>query len=163
MSLSLFRRILVPHDFSDAADQALRAAAALAEGAGGRLTVIHVISPTYALSDPLFTAALPPPETTVPEVGTALQDRIDKVLRGRDVPVRPVVRVGHPAESIVEAADSASSIVMSTHGRIGISHLLLGSVAERVVRLSAVPVLTIRPRMKGKAAAKRSRGAKSRT
>jgi nucleotide-binding universal stress UspA family protein len=146
MASTFFRRVLVPHDFSTGADQALRAAAGLAEDAGGRLTVLHVLSPTYALSDPLFTAALPPPETTIPEVKAALEGRIAKVLARSDVPVTTVVRVGHPAETIVEAADKASSIVMSTHGRVGVSHLLLGSVAERVVRISPIPVLTIRPR-----------------
>jgi nucleotide-binding universal stress UspA family protein len=71
------------------------------------------------------------------------------------VPVKVVVQVGHPAETIVDAAAAASLVIMATHGRTGVSHLLLGSVAERVVRLSPAPVLTIRPKKRAKNEPKR--------
>lgn len=157
MKTTLFRHVLVPHDFSDAADQSLRTAADLAAD-GGRLTVLNVVAPTYLISDPMFTASLPPPEAAVPDVRASLEQRVSRVLRGRDVPAKVVVKVGHPAESIVDAAKSASAIVMSTHGRVGVSHLLMGSVAERVVRLSTAPVLTIRPRHRAASKKKRAGG-----
>jgi universal stress protein A len=146
MKTPLFRHVLVPHDFSDTADQALRTAAELAAEGGGRLTVLNVVAPTYLISDPMFTASLPPPEAAVPDVRSSLGQRVERILRNRDVPTKIVVEVGHPAETIVDAAKSVSLVVMSTHGRTGVSHLLMGSVAERVVRLSPAPVLTIRPK-----------------
>lgn len=156
MKTPLFRHVLVPHDFSDTADQALRTAADLAAEGGGRLTVLNVVAPTYLISDPMFTASLPPPEAAVPDVRASLGQRVERILRNRDVPTKVVVEVGHPAETIVDAAKSASLVVMSTHGRTGVSHLLMGSVAERVVRLSPAPVLTIRP--KPRAGAKKRAG-----
>jgi nucleotide-binding universal stress UspA family protein len=155
MKTTLFRHVLVPHDFSEAADQALQAAADLAAAAGGRLTVLNVVAPTYLISDPMFTASLPPPEAAVPDVRASLEQRVGRVLRKREVPVKVAVQVGHPAETIVDAAASASLVIMATHGRTGVSHLLLGSVAERVVRLSPAPVLTIRPKNRAKSGQKR--------
>lgn len=146
MKTPLFRHVLVPHDFSDAADEALQTAAELADEAGGRLTVLNVVAPTYLISDPMFTASLPPPEAAVPDVRASLEQRVGRVLKSRKVPFKVAVQVGHPAETIVETASKATLVVMSTHGRTGVSHLLLGSVAERVVRLSSTPVLTIRPK-----------------
>ena len=147
--VALFRHVLVPHDFSDAADAALRTAADLAASGDGRLTVLNVVAPTYLISDPMFTASLPPPEAAVPDVRASLEQRVARVLGARKVPAKVVVKVGHPAETVVDLASSASLIVMSTHGRTGVSHLLMGSVAERVVRLSTTPVLTIRPKTRG--------------
>jgi len=146
--VALFRHVLVPHDFSDAADAALRTAADLAAAADGRLTVLNVVAPTYLISDPMFTASLPPPEAAVPDVRASLEQRVARVLGSREVPSKVVVKVGHPAETVVDLASSASLVVMSTHGRTGVSHLLMGSVAERVVRLSTTPVLTLRPKVK---------------
>lgn len=154
MKTTLFRHVLVPHDFSEAADQALQAAADHAAAAGGRLTVLNVVAPTYLISDPMFTASLPPPEAAVPDVRASLEQRVGRVLRKHEVPVKVVVQVGHPAETIVDAARSASLVVMSTHGRTGVSHLLMGSVAERVVRLSPTPVLTLRPKGRAKGGSK---------
>jgi universal stress protein A len=158
MKIPLFRHVLVPHDFADTADQALKTAADLAAAAGGRLTVLNVVSPTYLISDPMFTASLPPPEAAVPDVRASLEQRVARVLRGSKVPVKVVVEIGHPAETIADMAKSVSLVVMATHGRTGVTHLLMGSVAERVVRLSPAPVLTIRP--KTRAAASRRRRAK---
>lgn len=151
MKTTLFRHVLVPHDFSAAADEALKTAADLAEAGGGRITVLNVVTPTYLISDPMFTASLPPPEAAVPDVRASLEQRVERVLGKRHVPVKAVVQVGHPAETIADLAGKANLVVMSTHGRTGVSHLLLGSVAERVVRLSPAPVLTLRPKSAAKA------------
>jgi nucleotide-binding universal stress UspA family protein len=144
--MTIFRRILVPYDFSEAATHALRVAAGLAKEHDGRLMVLHVVTPYQ-------------PVTQLPEVGGWLTDRellagtkrsLDDVarreLRGRGAPpARLQVDLGDPVTRIIDAARSADSIVMSTEGRTGLSHLLIGSVAEKVVRHSPVPVLTVRP------------------
>ena len=71
--------------------------------------------------------------------------------------VAVLVTVGHPANEIVRAAAKADTIVMATMGRTGLGHLLIGSVAEKVVRHSPVPVLTMRAKP-GRRAGKRRRG-----
>jgi nucleotide-binding universal stress UspA family protein len=137
---SPFRRILVPHDFSIQSGEALRVAADLAVMHGGRLQVLHVISPPVSIG-----------EITWVERGDLrmalrkrLQDEVDAILRRRKVKASVDVVVGDPATVIVGAARGADAIVMSTLGQTGIARWLVGSVAEKVVRLSPVPVLTIR-------------------
>ncbi len=147
MPTSLFRRILVPHDFSPQATVALKTAAGLARQHGGALTVLHVVVPFYIPADVPFGLAadtMPSPASFVPEHRAQLEKLVKKVL-GADAPrVTCRVDVGDASQCILDAARRADSIVMSTHGRSGLSHLLIGSVAEKVVRHATVPVLTIR-------------------
>jgi nucleotide-binding universal stress UspA family protein len=157
MPSPLFRRILVPHDFSDEADQALRLAAQLAAGGGGRLQVLHVIEPYYGPADLTYAAMIPPPESIVPEQRRDLEQRVRKVLGANAPRTSVTVLVGHPANEIVRAAASADTIVMATMGRTGLGHLLIGSVAEKVVRHSPVPVLTVPARLRTRST-KRARG-----
>lgn len=154
--MTIFRRILVPHDFSDAATEALRVARRLATQHRGRLTVLHVVTPYQ-------------PVTMLPEVAGWISDReivagakrsldelVRRELRGRGAPAfRFDVVLGDPSTRILDAARNADCIVMATEGRTGLSHLLIGSIAEKVVRHSPVPVLTIRPR-KARRPARRS-------
>ena len=145
---NLFRRILVPHDFSVHATRALRVAADLAARHGGRLMVLHAITPFTPISG--FPAveemAWIPPADLV-----AHERRQLNALVKRTAPARSGVRadvqviVGDPFLQILEAARGVNLIVMATAGRTGLSHLLIGSVAEKVVRHSPVPVLTLRP------------------
>jgi nucleotide-binding universal stress UspA family protein len=140
MASTPFRRILVPHDFSDAADRALEEAAALARLYGGRLHVLHVLTRVTVLAD----IPVPDPFEFVPQTRDALERRVREVLGAAEPPFSISIRVGEPVERILEAAERVDSIVMGTSGRTGLRHFLLGSVAERIVRLSPVPVLTIR-------------------
>lgn len=149
MPANPFRRILVPHDFSPAADQALRQAAALARAGGGRLRVLHVLEPMY-LPVNVPAQALPDPAAFLPDQHAALVRRVQKVLGAGGPPCTVEVVIGQPTSAILERAGRADSIVMSTHGRTGLTHLLLGSVAERVVRASPIPVLTVRPRSRAR-------------
>jgi len=161
MNLKLFRRVLVPHDFSSHADAALKTAAELAKD-GGRLVVLHVISPFYG--PPVLAdggGAWPSPLTLVPEQLRALQGHVTRVLGRNAPPFVCRVEVGDPAQAIVDAARATDSIVMATAGRTGLAHLLIGSVAERVVRLASVPVLTLRP-AKRRASTSRRGGTRSR-
>lgn len=145
MSLKLFRRVLVPHDFSASADAALKAASELTQRDDGRLVILHVIAPFYGAPMLDGDGAWPGPASLVPEQLRALKEHVARVL-GRMAPAYVCrVEIGDPAQRIVDAARAADSIIMATHGRTGLAHLLIGSVAERVVRLSSVPVLTVRP------------------
>ncbi len=137
----LFRRILVPYDFSRHASRALAVAADLAAEHRGRLTVLHVVTPFY------------PPEGAVvwvPDVdlvGAARRDlevAVARTVGRRAVRAECRVVIGVPFQRIIEAARGADAIVMATMGRSGLTHLLIGSVAEKVVRHSPIPVLTVR-------------------
>jgi nucleotide-binding universal stress UspA family protein len=149
----LFRKILVPHDFSPHAIQALRVAADLAARAKGRLTVLHAIPNVYPIAGlpPVAPVAwYPPPVATADLIASErrrLEALVARTVSGRGRP-RVACRVvaGDPFQTIMDAARGASMIVMSTLGRTGLPHLVLGSVAEKVVRHSPVPVLTIRSR-----------------
>jgi universal stress protein A len=154
MASPVFRSILVPHDFSSEADDALRLAAQLA-GPSTTLTVLHVIEPYVGPSDITFATLVPPPQSLVPDQRRELEARVRKLLRNGAGPVKVQVVVGSPASEIVRAAAKASLVVMATMGRTGLAHLLIGSVAEKVVRHSPTPVLTTRPRRRR--AAKRAR------
>jgi universal stress protein A len=147
MPASLFRRVLVPHDFSPQATVALKAAARLAREHDGALTVLHVVVPFYMPADVPFgfaADAMPSPTTFVPEQRKRLESLVTKALGTDAPPVTYRVDVGDASQCILDAARRADSIVMSTSGRSGLSHLLIGSVAEKVVRHANVPVLTIR-------------------
>ena len=151
-----FRRILVPHDFSESADAALDLAVDLAAAQGARLDVLHVLEPFH-----------PPPEIVTwlresqqiePQL-KRLEGLVAARVGRRRVTFQCQVVVGYPVNAILEAARDADLIVMATQGRTGIPHLLIGSVAERVVRHATKPVLTLRA---GKAA-RRSRPVRSRS
>lgn len=141
-------RILAPTHFSEYSQQAVAYARELAQRFGATLMLLHVVElPPYPLE------WLPPSRLG----GTLLEDLeqqatsdLAQVLpdaRGAAVEVTRRAVVGIPYRKIVEVAEAENVdlIVMATHGRTGLSHLIMGSVAERVVRTAPCPVLTIRP------------------
>ncbi|MFW6050154.1 MAG: universal stress protein [Myxococcota bacterium] len=140
------KRILVGVDFSDTSTHALAYAADLAEKLGASLDVVHAYQlPVYALPDGAVMAGA----DFTARLTDDLQRELDRTVepygkRGLAVE-RHLVR-GTPHEEIVRRAreDGAEMIVVGTHGRSGLEHLLLGSVAERVVRTAPIPVLTVR-------------------
>lgn len=136
----MFNRILCPIDFDGNSLDALRMARRLAEHSRAKLHILHVVPP----SDPMVVSA---PLIAGQRENYARGEllRISKTeLTGIDY--ETLLRFGHPAKEIIaaEAAMNAELVVMATHGRTGVSHLLLGSVAEKVVRESSCPVLTVR-------------------
>lgn len=156
--MPLFKKILVPHDASEAASQALQIAADLARRNDGRLVVLRAIAPFVPFSD-LGSAegsGWIPPEDVVGLELASLERLVKKVLTKDPPPVECRVAVGPPYETIMDAASDVDSIVMATHGRTGLEHILIGSVAEKVVRHAPVPVLTIRPK-RSAGSARRSR------
>jgi nucleotide-binding universal stress UspA family protein len=133
--------VLVATDFSAHAEHATATAMALSKKLDAKVTLVHAFSlPPMAYADGV---RLPIGELER-EAGLALEDCGNKVKK--DYPrVETLLRFGPPSDEIVAAAADrkADLIVLGTHGRQGLTHLLLGSVAERVVRLSPVPVLVV--------------------
>jgi universal stress protein A len=139
----LFSTILCPVSFDANSAAALDLARDLAEGTDAVVYLIHVVAAPPIGSAPIPMEPFPQSEH---DARTALQQLALSHLEGR-VRYELIARSGDPAGVIIDAAREfgADSIVMATHARKGISHLLLGSVAERVVREAPCPVLTIRP------------------
>lgn len=142
-------RILVPVDFSPHSELALRYATALASRLGASLDILHVVK------EPITPRArgseIPIPDLSelrtklIAEAESQLE-QYQAITEGSHVRTVTTVRMGQPAHTITAYAEAGAIylIVMGTHGRSGLAHLLMGSVAERVVRQAACPVLTLR-------------------
>lgn len=146
------RKILAPTDFSRHAEAALRYASGLAERLGAELHLLHVL-PDVVIPigpDPMLVPSLPPEYYSETETRSraALAQALDPAWGQPLSKVEVSVRWGDAVAGIVGyAADcSIDLIVIATHGRTGLSHVFLGSVAERIVREAPCPVLTIRSR-----------------
>ena len=140
------KHILVPIDFSDYANYALGYAIELAKALQARLTFLHVIHLTPLEIGKIGELGLVPYlEDIEIEVQQHMQTLLNRIhqegLEGETTVVR-----GVPFQTIIETAESkeVDLIVMGTHGRTGLTHVLMGSVAEKVVRLAPCPVLVTR-------------------
>jgi nucleotide-binding universal stress UspA family protein len=140
-------RILCPVDYSAFSRGALAYAVAIAQWYDATLQVIHVQLPVMAPVGGDFLAAVPPPLPKKPDELHTELDRFVQDVAHEPVSIRTVVLSGDPAECILTAAldPRADLIVMGTHGHRGFERLMLGSVAERVLRKAACPVMTIPP------------------
>lgn len=147
----MWKKLLVPHDFSDCAARALGTAVELAKVHEAELVLLHV-------------SVLPanlPPDTLVTPPGAAGPMRVDEYttrgsrqqlevmaesLRREGLAVQTLAVTGNVAERILAVASEvrADALVVGTHGRMGLSHFLLGSIAEKVVRGASVPVVCVR-------------------
>lgn len=136
----MFTRILVATDFSPASDAAFAHARALAGTFGARLHLLHVLPNVF------LRAVVHNPRADEPAAVDQLLARLNAEDRERLRPVPVVEHSDDPADEIVSYARTREIdlIVMGTHGRHGIAHALVGSVAERVVRAAPCPVLTVR-------------------
>lgn len=142
------KRILFPTDFSKRAAEAALYACDFVETFGAELHLLHVIEPHLG-STPQLGMGLAIPkrvEETEQEANQALDEVLEKAW-GKE---RSVVKAVVKGEAFVEIIRYAKThdidlIVMATHGRTGLEHVLIGSVAERVVRKAPCPVLTVRP------------------
>lgn len=147
----IWKTILVPHDFSSSANHAAAIARDEARVHGATLMLLHVIDLPNQLKPE---TVIVPAETGAPinikdyavsQAETHLTDLASRL--GKDgVTAQTFIRLGKPEDEIVRFAseNNVDLIVMGTRGRTGLAHLLVGSVAERVVRTSKAPVLTIR-------------------
>jgi nucleotide-binding universal stress UspA family protein len=145
-----FKRIVVPVDLSSSSLQALEFAADLAKPFDAELIALFVIEPVlYVVPDysGAQSSALAELASDQRRLGRAELARIERRYARRRVRLRGEILNGLPAAVIVDAAKRAKAdlIVMATHGRTGVSRLLMGSVAERVVRTATCPVLTLHP------------------
>jgi len=143
-----FRNILVPIDFDETSDDALKTATALAASLGASITVLHTVEiPTYSYA--YFGAALPPPDV-LSLVEAAARKSLDEkleIVRATVPAAKAILTTGVPWRQIVAGIEEikADLVVMGTHARRGVERMLLGSVAEKIVRASSVPVLTVPP------------------
>jgi universal stress protein A len=142
------RSILVPIDFSQHSKNALKYAIPLAEKFGASLHLIYVVEPTIYPADLGFgQVVLPGVEEELRDKGEGeLQLLIEREIGGR-VKADATVRTGNPHQEILKVADETGvdMIVVATHGHSGVEHMLFGSTADRIVRRSKIPVLTVRP------------------
>jgi len=143
------KKILVPTDFSPAAESAFGEAVGLARTLGASVTLLNV----YELPQPVADAGFVCGSDVIDGLEAAAREQLERtrsVLRDTiaecpPLDIKAVLGVAHE-EIVAEARRGGYDlIVMATHGRTGVKHLLVGSVAERVVRLSSVPVLTVHP------------------
>ena len=162
----LFTPILVPVDFSTYSAAALRYASSIADRFATSVIVLHVIardttahivqqhfgSQRITIPDPVLATYAPALPSDVEEVVSDLREQAYTALQAcvpaplAKHPVELRVLVGHPFERILETAvrEHVGLIVLGTHGRTGLLHALMGSVAERVVRLAPCAVLTVK-------------------
>jgi nucleotide-binding universal stress UspA family protein len=136
------KSILHPTDFSQPSEYAFQTACALARDHGAKLVLLYVVPPFIATE-----AYVPPPSEEYREkVWEEFRQIQATVPAVREVRVETQITEGDPAHEIVRVAEEvgADLIVMATHGRTGLRRLLMGSVAEHVLRRAACPVLTVK-------------------
>ena len=143
------KKILAPTDMSELSQGGVRYALDLARRVGAQVTVYHVVS-----TDELMQQELGGPLSQILErYEQGLQKFLDEHFSDilPLVEVRTKVEIGAPDDNIVQEAEKEGMdmVVLSTHGRTGLSHILVGSVTERVVRHAPCPVLSIRPKVAG--------------
>jgi len=145
-----WKTLIVPHDYSPCADRAVALAADLARHHGARIVLAHVTDLRGLTAD----ALVPDRETgemlradayARAQASAELERRADSV-RAAGIPTDIAIGFGETADRIlaIAAEVGADVIVMGTHGRTGIAHVLLGSMTEKVLRKSPIPVLTVR-------------------
>jgi nucleotide-binding universal stress UspA family protein len=147
MSADGYHRIVVPTDFSSCAEEAWTTAQRLARAFGSELILVHV------MVEPTFYSGAPFARGIGQEVYTAARRWAERELeawvakaKASGLQARVQLRVGVAHDEIVAAAtdERADLVVIGTHGRGGLNRALLGSVADRVIRLAPCPVLSVR-------------------
>lgn len=143
----MYERILVPTDGSAGVERAIEQAVEIAAAHGSTIHAVYVVNTANFASLPMETS-WEGVNDMLREEGEEALARVREIADVHDVPVQTRMLEGGPSNEIVAFAteEGCDLIVMGTHGRGGIDRLLLGSVAERVVRSSPVPVLTVRVR-----------------
>ena len=145
----MIRRILVPTDFSAPSDAALDYARQLAEKVGASVHLLHVVEESFATGPIASEMYMAGTGRTIAAVMKDAQARLSHRVTAADrarLRMTSEVVGGSSASTIVDyaAENGFDLIVMGTHGRRGMAHLMMGSVAERVVRAAPCPVMTVR-------------------
>lgn len=139
-------KILVPTDFSELSLKAIKVANKYASIFDGKISLIHSHIPITELDEPyaigmsskIYQDYEEIEESIKKKLNTIAEEHVDDKRRGEIL-----VHIGNPAQSVVEVSEEHDIIIMSTHGRTGFSRFLLGSVAEKVLRMSKVPVMVV--------------------
>ena len=145
----MITRILVPVDFSASSDRSVAYAIQLADRFGAAVELLHVIEDPNRATAWASEAFVPPLPDVLHELTATTRRRLSEMqqtVADKGVTATTVITQGAPAAGILDhlANNRFDLVVMGTHGRTGLSHVLLGSVAEHVVRKSPCPVLTVR-------------------
>lgn len=144
--------VLVPIDFSDYSKSALRYAVNFAKSFNAEIILIYVVEPV--IYPPDFSMG----QIAMPSINTEWDDRakdeLQKLAKSEvigAVKAKTIIKTGKPFVEIIETAkeENVDLIIIATHGRSGVEHILFGSTAEKVVRKAPCPVLTLREPIKG--------------
>jgi universal stress protein A len=138
-------RILVPVDFSECAQTAVRYALGMAAQFEAEITLVHVVEQIIYPGDWMY------PPLAMSDFAVEKRDEVltkmQALVKKSDIDVKTEVRVGRAWQEVVDLAKESKTdlIVLATHGYTGLKHVLLGSVAEKILRHAPCPVLTVRP------------------
>ncbi len=143
-----FKNILVPTDGSEYTKAAVREAIELAKLSGGKVTALYVLDQSVFTNMPMDTAVMNVYNTLEKE-GKAAVDFVRDLAAENNVEAEVSIKEGTPVKVILDESSNYDIIVMGTLGRTGMSKLLMGSVAERVVRAAQCPVLVVRDQRQG--------------
>lgn len=138
-----FNKILVPTDGSEYTKPAIKQAVELAKLTGAEIVALYVLDQTVLTNMPMDTAVMNVYKTLEKE-GQEAVDYVLDLAKAEGVKVSVSVKEGTPVKVILEESANYDIIVMGTLGRTGMSKLLMGSVAERVVRAASCPVMVVR-------------------
>lgn len=146
------KKILCPTDFSEASYEGLRVAEEIALHFSAELCVVHVIPPIPTSIPPTIPAPVPSPAFDLVSYQQELEEQARRTLQdvadrkiSKDLRIKPIIAHGAAADEIERVAndENAGIVVIATHGQTGWRRIMYGSVAEKVVRISSRPVLTV--------------------
>ncbi|KAF5050596.1 TRAP-T-associated universal stress protein TeaD [anaerobic digester metagenome] len=141
--MALFKKILIPTDGSEYTKAAVRKGLEMAKATGGEVTALYVVDQTSFINFPMDSTIVSV-YTLLEKEGEEAMEFVKKEAEALGVKVTTRIEEGSPSRKIVDLSADHDLVVMGTLGRTGFSKLLLGSVAERVVRFAKCPVLVVR-------------------
>lgn len=146
------KKILVPIDFSDYSKSALKYAVNFCKDCNAEMVLIYVVEPViYPPDFSMGQIAIPSVNAEWDERAKQELEKLAKEQIPASVQVKTIIKTGKPFVEIIETAGEldVDLIIIATHGRSGMEHILFGSTAEKVVRKAPCPVLTLREPIKG--------------
>jgi len=146
------KKILVPIDFSDYSKSALKYAINFSKSFNAEMILVYVVEPViYPPDFSMGQIAIPSINTEWDERAKLELEKLAKEQIPSGVSVKTIIKTGKPFIEIVETAGEldVDLIIIATHGRTGVEHILFGSTAEKVVRKAPCPVMTLREPVKG--------------
>jgi len=139
----MISRVLVPMDDSEMAERALRYAIDAHPDAA--ITVLHVVGePSSMMGRATGIALADDPEAAAREHADDLFDRVREIAAESDVEIETVVKVGHPARAVINISGEFDAVVVGSHSGSLADRLLVGNIAEKIVRRSVAPVTVVR-------------------